>query len=129
MKSLISVTPREFKRHFGEVMDMCTDVCMTTNQEISIVIPEKKNGQTHVEIAKITPVGEGKGVKYSYNYEILKKFGINTDNRMNKIESIIADAFEKSGMTEYAKNNKKAVGKLQNAIMITAKELVKQLGL
>ena len=127
MKSLISVTPREFKRHFGEVMDMCTDVCMTTNQEISITIPEKKNSQTHVEIAKITPVGEG--VKYSYNHEILKKFGINTDSRMNKIESIIADAFEKSGMTEYARNNKKAVGKLQNAIMITAKELVKQLGL
>ena len=127
MKSLISVTPREFKRHFGEVMDMCTDVCMTTNQEISIAIPEKKNSQTHVEIAKITPVG--KGVKYSYNHEILKKFGINTDSRMNKIESIIADAFEKSGMTEYARSNKKAVGKLQNAIMITAKELVKQLGL
>lgn len=127
MKSLISVTPREFKRHFGEVMDMCTDVCMTTNQEISIVIPEKKNGQTHVEIAKITPVG--KGVKYSYNHEILKKFGINTDNRMNKIESIIADAFEKSGMAEYARSNKKAVGKLQNAMIIAAKELVKQLGL
>ena len=127
MKSLISVTPREFKRHFGEVMDMCTDVCMTTNQEISIVIPEKKNSQTYVEIAKITPVCEG--VKYSYNHEILKKFGINTDSRMNKIESIIADAFEKSGMAEYARNNKKAVGKLQNAIMITAKELVKQLGL
>ena len=127
MKSLISVTPREFKRHFGEVMDMCTDVCMTTNQEISIVIPEKKNGQTHVEIAKITPVSGG--VKYSYNHEILKKFGINTDSRMNKIESIIADAFEKSGMAEYARSNKKAVGKLQNAIMITAKELVKQLGL
>lgn len=127
MKSLISVTPREFKRHFGEVMDMCTDVCMTTNQEISIVIPEKKNGQTYVEIAKITPVDGG--VKYSYNYEILKKFGINTDNRMNKIESIIADAFEKSGMAEYARSNKKAVGKLQNAMIITAKELVKQLGL
>ena len=129
MKSLISVTPREFNHHFCEVMDKYTDVCMTTNQEISIVIPEKKNGQTYVEIAKITPVGEGKGVKYGYNYEILKKFGINTDNRMNKIESIIADAFEKSGMTEYARNNKTAVGKLQNAIMITAKELVKQLGL
>ena len=127
MKSLISVTPREFKRHFGEVMDMCTDVCMTTNQEISIAIPEKKNSQTHVEIAKITPVGEG--IKYSYNHEILKKFGINTDSRMNKIESIIADAFEKSGMAEYDRSNKNAVGKLQNAIMITAKELVKQLGL
>ena len=42
MKSLISVTPREFKRHFSEVMEMCTDMCMTTNQEIVITIPEKK---------------------------------------------------------------------------------------
>lgn len=31
MKSLISVTPREFKRNFNEVMEMCTDMCMTTN--------------------------------------------------------------------------------------------------
>ena len=34
MKSLISVTPREFKRNFNEVMEMCTDMCMTTDQEI-----------------------------------------------------------------------------------------------
>lgn len=127
MKSLISVTPREFKRHFGEVMDMCTDMCMTTNQEIVITIPEKKNSQTHTEIAKITPVDGG--VKYSYDYELLKKFGINTDNRMNRIENIISDAFEKSGMTEYTRNNKEAADKLQSIIAIVAKELVKQLGL
>lgn len=127
MKSLISVTPREFKRHFGEVMDMCTDMCMTTNQEIVITIPEKKNSQTHTEIAKITPVGGG--VKYSYDYELLKKFGINTDNRMNRIENIISDAFEKSGMTEYTRNNKEAASKLQSIIAIVAKELVKQLDL
>ena len=123
MKSLISVTPREFKRHFGEVMNMCTDMCTTTNQEIVITIPEKKNGQTHVEITKITPVS--RGIKYSYNHELLKKFGINTDNRVNRIESVIADAFEKSGMAEYARNNKEVVDKLQSAMVITAKELVK----
>lgn len=44
MKSLISVTPREFKRHFDKVMDMCTDMCMATDQEIVIIISEKKNG-------------------------------------------------------------------------------------
>lgn len=123
MKSLISVTPREFKRHFGEVMDMC----MTTNQEIVITIPEKKNGQTHIEIAKITPVDGG--IKYGYNHELLKKFGINTDNRMNRIENVIADAFEKSGMAEYARNNKEAADKLQSAMIIAAKELVKTFGL
>ncbi len=127
MKSLISVTPREFKRHFGEVMDMCTDMCMTTNQEIAITIPEKKNGQTHVEIAKITPVD--RGIKYGYNHELLKKFGINIDNRMNRIENAIADAFEKSGIAEYARNNKEVAGKLQSTITIAAEELVKQLSL
>lgn len=127
MKSLISVTPCEFKRHFGEVMEMCTDMCMTTNQEIVITIPEKKNDQTHIEIAKISPVNGG--VKYSYNHELLKKFGINTDNRMNKIENVIADAFEKSGMAEYARNNKEATNMLQDAMIIAAKELVKQFSL
>ena len=125
MKSLISVTPREFKRHFGEVMDMCTDVCMTTNQEISIVIPEKKNGQTYVEIAKITSVGEG--IKYSYNHEILKKFGINTDSRMNKIGSIMADALEQEKV--YTIVSHEAEHRLARAMETAAKELVKQLGL
>lgn len=123
MKSLISVTPREFKRHFVEVMDMCADMCTTTSQEIVSTIPEKKNGQTYIEIAKITPVDGG--IKYNYNHELLKKFGINTDNRMNRIENVIADAFEKSGMAEYARNNKEAADKLQSTMIIAAKELVK----
>ena len=123
MKSLISVTPCEFKRHFGEVMEMCTDMCMTTNQEIVITIPEKKNGQTHVEIAKVTPVNGG--VKYEYNYELLKKFSINTDNRMNKFEMIIADAFEKSGLAEYGRKNKEAVEYMQKAMALAAREIMK----
>ncbi len=127
MKSLISVTPREFKHRFGEVMDTCSDMCMTTNQEIVITIPEKKNGQTHIEIAKITPVD--RGIKYEYNHELLKKFGINTDNRINKIENVIADAFEKSGMAECARNNKEIVDKLQSAMIIAAKELAETFGL
>lgn len=126
MKNLISVTPREFKRNFNEVMEMCTDMCMTTNQEIIITVPSRKSN-THAEIAKITPVDGG--IKYGYNHELLKKFGINTDNRMNRIENVIADAFEKSGMAEYARNNKEAADKLQSAMIIAAKELVKQLGL
>lgn len=108
MKILLSVTPHEFKHHFSEVMDMCTDMCMAANQEIIITIPKKKNGQTHIEIAKIIPVDGG--IKYGYNHELLKKFGINTDNQMNRIENVIAD-------------------KLQSAMIIAAKELVKTFGL
>lgn len=123
MKSLISVTPREFKRHFSEVMEMCTDMCMTTNQEIAITIPEKKNGQTHIDIAKIMPVNGG--VKYEYSRELLKKFGINTDSRMNKLEMIITDAFEKSGLAEYSKKNKEAVEYMQKAMTLVAREIMK----
>lgn len=63
MKSLISVTPREFKRNFNEVMEMCTDMCMTTNQEIIITVPTSRKSNTHAEIAKVTPVNGG--VKYA----------------------------------------------------------------
>ena len=69
MKSLISVTPREFKRNFNEVMEMYTDMCMTTNQEIIITVPTSRKSNTHAEIAKLIPV-EG-GIKYEYNKELI----------------------------------------------------------
>lgn len=126
MKSLISVTPREFKRNFNEVMEMCTDMCMTTNQEIIITVPTSRKSNTHAEIAKLIPV-EG-GIKYEYNTELMDKHGINAFNpKAAKIEAIIADAFEKSGMAEYARNNKEAADKLQSAMIIAAKELVKMM--
>ena len=92
MKRLILVTPSEFKSHFGEVIEMCTNICIAANKEIFITIPENKDGQTYVEIAKVTPVHGG--VKYEYNHELLKKFGISINNCMNKLESIIKNAFE-----------------------------------
>nr|DAQ60110.1 MAG TPA: hypothetical protein [Caudoviricetes sp.] len=126
MKSLISVTPREFKRHFGEVMDMCTDMCMTTNQEIVIIIPEKKNGQTHAEIAKVIPVDGG--YKYEYNHELLKKFGINIQNpKLPKIAAIMADAFEQEKV--YTIVSPEAEHRLARAMETAAKELVKTFGL
>lgn len=126
MKNLISVTPREFKRHFGGVMEMCTDMCMTTNQEIVITIPEKKNSQTHTEIAKVIPVDGG--YKYEYNYELLKKFGINTQNpKLSKIATIMADAFEQEGV--YISISQAAEQKLAKAIETVAKELIKTFGL
>lgn len=126
MKSLISVTPREFKRHFGEVMEMCTDMCMTTDQEIVITIHEKKNGQTHAEIAKVTPVNGG--VKYEYNHELLKKFGINTQNpKLSKIAAVMADALEQEKV--YTIVSPEAEHRLARAMETAAKELVKTFGL
>lgn len=126
MKCLISVTPREFKRNFNEVMEMCTDKCMTTNQEIVIIIPEKKNGQTHAEIAKVIPVDGG--YKYEYNHELLKKFGINIQNpKLSKIAAIMADAFEQEKV--YTIVSPEAEHRLARAMETAAKELVKTFGL
>lgn len=127
MKSLISVTPREFKRNFNEVMEMCTDMCMTTNQEIVITVPSRKSN-THAEIAKLVPVENGGGIKYEYNRELMNKHGINASNpRTAKVEAIIAEAFEKSGLAEYCRKNKEAVGYTQKAMALAAEELVKMM--
>lgn len=123
MKSLISVTPREFKRNFNEVMEMCTDTCMTTNQEIIITVPSRKSN-THAEIAKLIPV-EG-GIKYEYNKELMNKHGINASNpKLSKIGAIIADAFEKEGV--YSLISPEVEHRLARAVETAAKELVKMM--
>lgn len=121
MKSLISVTPREFKRNFNEVMEMCTDMCMTTNQEIIITVPSRKSN-TYAEIAKLIPV-EG-GIKYEYNRELMNKHGINASNsKLSKIGAIMADAFEKEGV--YGLISPEVEHRLARAVETAAKELVK----
>lgn len=122
MKSLISVTPREFKRNFNEVMEMCTDMCMTTNQEIIITVPTSRKSNTHAEIAKLIPV-EG-GIKYEYNKELMDKRGINAPNpKLSKIGAIMADAFEKEGV--YSLISPEVEHRLARAVETAAKELVK----
>ena len=122
MKSLISVTPREFKRNFNEVMEMCTDMCMTTNQEIIITVPTSRKSNTHAEIAKLIPV-EG-GIKYEYNKELMDKHGINASN-LSKIGAIMADAFEKEGV--YSLISPEVEHRLARAVETAAKELVKMM--
>lgn len=122
MKSLISVTPREFKRNFNEVMEMCTDMCMTTNQEIIIAVPTSRKSNTHAEIVKLIPV-EG-GIKYEYNKELMDKHGINTPNpKLLKIVAIMVDAFEKEGV--YSLISPEVKYRLARAVETAAKELVK----
>lgn len=122
MKSLISVTQREFKRDFNEVMEMCTDMCMTTNQEIIITVPTSRKSNTHAEIAKLIPV-EG-GIKYEYNKELMDKYGINTSNpKLSKIEAIMADAFENEGV--YSLISPEVKNRFAKAVEIAAKKLIK----
>lgn len=122
MKSLISVTPREFKRNFNEVMEMCAYLCMTTNQEIIITVPTSRKSNTNTEIAKLIPV-EG-GIKYEYNKELMDKHGINASNpKLSKIGAIMADAFEKEGV--YSLISPEVEHRLARAVETAAKELVK----
>ena len=124
MKSLISVTPREFKRNFNEVMEMCIDMCMTTNQEIIITVPTSRKSNTHAEIAKLIPV-EG-DIKYEYNKELMDKHGINALNpKLSKIGAIMADAFEKEGV--YSLISPEVEHRLARAVETAAKELVKMM--
>lgn len=124
MKSLISVTPREFKRNFNKVMEMCTDMCMTTNQEIIITIPTSRKSNTHAEIAKLVPV-EG-SIKHEYNKELMDKHGINASNpKLPKIRAIMADAFEKEGV--YSLISPEVEHRLARAVETAAKELVKMM--
>lgn len=124
MKSLISVTPREFKRNFNGVMEICTDMCMTTNQEIIIAVSTSRKSNTHAEIAKLIPV-EG-GIKYEYNKELMDKHGINTFNpKLSKIGTIMADAFEKEGV--YSLISPEVEHRLARAVETAAKELVKMM--
>lgn len=124
MKSLISVTLREFKCNFNEVMEICTDMCMTTNREIIITVPTSRKSNTHAEIAKLIPV-EG-GIKYEYNKELMDKHGINASNpKLSKIGAIIADAFEKEGV--YSLISPEVEHRLARAIETAAKELVKMM--
>lgn len=121
MKSLISVTPREFKRDFNEVMEMCTDMCMTTNQEIIITVPTSRKSNTHAEIAKLIPV-EG-GIKYEYNKELMDKHGINASNpKLSKIGAIMADAFENEGV--YSLISPEVKNRFAKAVEIAAKKLI-----
>lgn len=124
MKSLISVTSREFKRNFNEVMEMCTDMCMTTNQEIIITVPTSRKSNTHAEIAKLIPV-EG-SIKHEYNKELMDKHGINAPNpKLLKIGAIMADAFEKEGV--YSLISPEVEHRLARAVETAAKELVKMM--
>lgn len=126
MKSLISVTPREFKRNFNEVMEMCTDMCMTTNQEIIITVPTSRKSNTHAEIAKLIPVENGRGIKYEYDKELMDKHGINASNpKLSKIEAIMADAFENEGV--YSLISPEVKNRFAKAVEIAAKKLVKMM--
>ena len=129
MKNLILVTHTEFKCYFDEIMEMCTNRCMATEQEIIIAINETSNA--YAEIAKLVPVEKGRGVRYEYNEKLMNKYNINTCSsaKFSKIYAIVLDACKKSKLAEYCRKDKKAVKYMQKAGMLAAEELVKMIQL
>lgn len=126
MKNLISVTTKEFKRNFSEIMEMCTNMSRLTNQAIVITIPVSKKSSTYVEIAKIIPLEGGGGVKYEYNEELMNKHGISThSDPAMKIEAIIAEALEEKGV--YRLVSPEVKHKLAKAIIAATKNIVELL--
>lgn len=123
MKTLISVTAKELKRNYNRVLNMGAELAETTDQEIDIIICTAPHKYTPAII--IEPCNGG--IKFNYNRELLGKYGICTyANKQQKIEAIIADAFEKSGIAEYARKNKGVTGKLQKAMILAAKDIINE---
>lgn len=123
MKSLISVTPREFKRDFNEVMKMCTDMRLTTKTDIIITVPTSKESNVHTEIVKLICIEDGKCVRYEYNKKLIDKYGINASNpKLSRIEAIISDAFEKEKV--YSLISPEVENRLAKAVEIAAKKLI-----
>ena len=126
MKNLISVTPREFKRNFNEVMEICTDMCMTTKTDIIITVPTSKEPNVHTEIVKLICIGDGKCVRYEYNKKLIDKYGINTSNpKLSKIEAIMTDAFENEGV--YSLISPEVKNRFAKAVEIAAKKLIEMM--
>lgn len=123
MKSLISVTPREFKRDFNEVMKMRTDMCLTTKTDIIITVPTSKESNVHTEIVKLICIEDGKCVRYEYNKKLIDKYGINASNpKLSRIEAIISDAFEKEKV--YSLISPEVENRLAKTVETAAKELI-----
>ena len=127
MKSLISVTPKEFKSHFDEIMSLCAEIRTTTGEDVIITIPVQKGSDIHQEIARIESFGDNGSYAYKYNHELLKKYGIDPSkcSVKAKVEKILAGSYEKAGLAELARNNKKIAKALSEALGVASAELVK----
>lgn len=123
MKSLILVTPRELRRHFNKIMSECTDMCVNTCQDIIIIIPTSKNANTYEEIARV--IYNDNGYTYVYDEALLKKYNIGPDKLQTKIEVILANAFEESGIAEMAREHEKLRPMLETAMAQASKEIIK----
>lgn len=123
-KNLISVSPSELKRNFDLIMKAGTDLCEASDQEVIITIPDTTNEWAYLEAIRMTPANEDseRGVTYGYNYELLKRYHISTDNRINRLESIIKNAFEK----KFQEIGFKMGQTIDEAINDAAKEIIKQ---
>lgn len=122
MGQLVSTTVKEFKQNPFEIMDICAEVCAVTCSDCVLVVPGEKKG-IYQEIARVERVG--RGIRYVYNTELMRKFGINTDPKRAKVEKILADAFDKAGFFLCPMSHYVVKSKFQRAVDLAYEELTK----
>ena len=98
-------------------------MCVNTCQDIIIIIPTNKNANTYEEIARV--IYNDNGYTYVYDEALLKKYNIGPDKLQTKIEVILANAFEESGIAEMAREHEKLCPMLETAMAQASKEIIK----
>lgn len=122
MGQLVSTTVNEFKQNPFKIMDICAEVCVATNADCVVLVPGEKKG-IYQEIARVERAG--RGIRYVYNVELIRKFGINVDPKRARIEKILVDAFSSVGFFSGTMRPDTLKSKFQQAVDLAYEELTK----
>lgn len=122
MGQLVSTTVNEFKQNPFKIMDICAEVCVAANADCIVIVPGEKKG-IYQEIARVERAG--RGIRYVYNVELMRKFGINVDPKRARIEKILVDAFNSVGFFSGTVRPDTLKSKFQRAVDLAYEELTK----
>lgn len=129
MKSLISITEKEIKSKFHDVLDMATEAVLRTGATVTIAVKTGSKWGIHKEVAKVIYIEHG-GVKYVYNREVLEKIYPNfllgkINNAESRIASIILNAIGNTGVFDNV--NEQMRNELFKAAEKSAKQVIKHI--
>lgn len=125
MGQLVSITVKEFKQNPFEIMDICTEVCMVTCSDCVLMVLDEKKG-IYQEIARVERAG--RGIRYIYNTELMRKLGISIDPKRDKVEKIMAYAFDQVGFFSGSMKPEILKSKFKQAIDLVYEEFAKLMG-
>lgn len=125
MGQLVSITVKEFKQNPFEIMDICAEVCMVTCSDCVLVVPDEKKG-IYQEIARVERAG--RGIRYIYNTELMRKLGISIDPKRDKVEKIMTHAFDQVGFFSGSMKPEILKSKFKQAVDLVYEEFAKLMG-